>query len=130
MVSVTWDNVGVHKDVKTGEWRPVRIVIIRNHLHILKPNLIIDNIDITKEAQHSFKISNHKLEVGKSENYFCLYLISGHSRATVGFDNLELLEVKIDFVLIQSIKLYHNLAEFGKRALWKKTLSVWNARDV
>ena len=92
MVSVTWDNVGVHRDVRTGEWRPVRVVIIRNHLHVININTIIDR-DIPKKAEHSFKISKYKLEVGKCESYSCLYLISGHSRTTVGFEKLELLEV-------------------------------------
>ena len=95
-----WSNLGVVKDRRTGDWIPVRIIIIRNILHVL--NVINNNIDnetdVTKQQLESatkYKLKQFKLEVGKCQksNYSCLFLVSGFSKVTLGFKSSDLLEV-------------------------------------
>ena len=97
---LAWNNLGVVKDRRTGDWIPVRIIIIRNILHVL--NIINNNInneaDVTKqqlESSTKYKLKQFKLEVGKCQksNYCCLFLVSGFSKVTLGLESSDLLEV-------------------------------------
>ena len=93
--------VCVQKNVRTGHWVRVRIVVGRNILHVTsveKENLAggQDRTRFTSSA--SFNLNDFKLEVGQFtssvHSYYCLYLKSGHSRVTFGFQTIELFEVR------------------------------------
>ena len=50
------------------------------------------------DSSVSFNLNDFKLEVGQFTSsvpsYYCLYLKSGHSRVTFGFETIEQLEVR------------------------------------
>ena len=68
-------------------------VTFRNILHVVNNNA-------TKFDQAaSFKLKNFKLEVGKCSTNYCLYLITGYTKLTFGFDKKDLLEVSFINIL-------------------------------
>ena len=74
-------------------------VTFRNILHVVNNNA-------TKFDQAaSFKLKNFKLEVGKCSTNYCLYLITGYTKLTFGFDKKDLLEVSF-------INILHIILEF------------------
>ena len=98
------DFVCFQRDVRGGSWYRVRLQVGRNKIHVAGDNLLLDQ---STEAQQdkkrfdssvSFKLNDFKLEVGQFTSsvpaYYCLYLKSGHSRVTFGFETIELLEVR------------------------------------
>ena len=107
------------RDVRNGSWYRVRLQVGRNKIHV--------GLDQSTDAQQdkkrfvssvSFKLNDFKLEVGQFTSsvpaYYCLYLKSGHSRVTFGFETIELLEVRrvllltiIDFSLLTLLTLQH-----------------------
>ena len=62
-------------------------VTFRNILHI------VNNNASKFDQAASFKLKNFKLEVGKCSTNYCLYLITGYTKLTFGFDKKDLLEV-------------------------------------
>ena len=98
------DFVCFQRDVRGGSWYRVRLQVGRNKIHVAGDNLLLDQ---STEAQQdkkrfdssvSFKLNDFKLEVGQFTSsvpaYYCLYLKSGHSRVTFGFETIEVLEVR------------------------------------
>ena len=97
-----WSSTCHQRDVRTGQWRQVMVTISRNILHITENNKFSDSEQsIDEEFQtQKYRLRNFKIEVGKciETSYFCLFLISGFSKITFGFEKLELLEVPIIFI--------------------------------
>ena len=94
-----WSSSCHHRDVRTGQWRPVMVTISRNILHITENNKFSDSeqsIDVEIPTQ-KYRLRNFKIEVckGIETSYYCLFLVSGFSKITFGFEKLELLEVPI-----------------------------------
>ena len=74
-------------------------VTFRNILHI------VNNNASKFDQAASFKLKNFKLEVGKCSTNYCLYLITGYTKLTFGFDKKDLLEVSF-------INILHIILEF------------------
>ena len=95
-----WNNLGVVKDRRTGDWIPVRIILIRNILSVIDGVIDInEDNDVTKrqlESATKYKLKQFKLEVGKCQDsiYNCLFLVSGFTKVTLGFKSSDLLEVR------------------------------------
>ena len=83
----------------------MRLQVGRNKIHV--------GLDQSTDAQQdkkrfvssvSFKLNDFKLEVGQFTSsvpaYYCLYLKSGHSRVTFGFETIESLEVRRALLMI------------------------------
>ena len=74
--------------------------IYRNILHITENKYIDDseNSDDKKDPiDNKLRLKNFKIEVGKccESNFFCLFLVTGFTKITFGFEKPELLEVII-----------------------------------
>ena len=108
------DFVCFQRDVRAGSWYRVRLQVGRNKIHVA------GILDQSTEAQEdkkrfessvSFKLNDFKLEVGQFTSsvpaYYCLYLKSGHSRVTFGFETMEVLEVRRVLLLIIIVTLHH-----------------------
>ena len=94
-----WSSSCHQRDVRTGQWRPVMVTISRNILHITENNQFSDSEQSINEEYptQKFRLKNFKIEVGKCSEtkYFCLFLVTGFTKITFGFEELELLEVTI-----------------------------------
>ena len=95
------------RDVRSGSWHPVRLQVGRNKIHVAR--ILDQSTDAQQDKKHfnssvSFKLNDFKLEVGQFTSsvpaYYCLYLKSGHSRVTFGFETIELLEVRRALLMI------------------------------
>ena len=96
-----WDGECKQRDTRTGEWRIKRIVVGRNSLHVVSDDFAVS--DETSRRKGSFNSSvsynlNHfKIEVGKTEvdgnQFFCLFLVSGHTKVAFGFESRKNLQV-------------------------------------
>ena len=100
------------RDVRSGSWQPVRLQVGRNKIHVARASFLDQSTDAQQDKKRfnssvSFKLNDFKLEVGQFTSsvpaYYCLYLKSGHSRVTFGFETMELLEVRR--VLLSIIRL-------------------------
>ena len=104
------DFVCFQRDVRSGSWYRVRLQVGRNKIHVLDQSTEAQQDKKRFVSSVSFKLNDFKLEVGQFTSsvpaYYCLYLKSGHSRVTFGFETIELLEVRrvlliiIDFSLL------------------------------
>ena len=100
------------RDVRASCWYRVRLQVGRTKIHVasLPPGQSTDARQDTKrfDSSVSFKLNDFKLEVGQFTSsvpaYYCLYLKSGHSRVTFGFETIELLEVRrvLLFIIINN----------------------------
>ena len=87
--------VCLQRNVRADLWHRVRLVVGRNVLHVAGD----ERRDKTRfDSSVSFNLNDFKLEVGQFTSsvpsYYCLYLKSGHSRVTFGFETIEQLEVR------------------------------------
>ena len=97
MMGTSWWSSTCHqKDVRTGEWRPVHVTISR--CVIIIKDAAADHVEEAGKGRdkNTYRLKNFKIEVGKcsDSNYFCLFLVTGFTKITFGFEKLELLEVK------------------------------------
>ena len=103
------------RDVRASCWYRVRLQVGRTKIHVasLPPGQSTDARQDTKrfDSSVSFKLNDFKLEVGQFTSsvpaYYCLYLKSGHSRVTFGFETMEVLEVRRVLLLIIIVTLHH-----------------------
>ena len=94
MLTRSWDNVCVHRNIRTGDWDSVKISLNKNNnLLVHQQNQSSEN----KTKKIKFKLNDYKVEVGKKEKLYCLFLISGCVKEIFGFENLQHLEV-IDLI--------------------------------
>ena len=112
------DFVCLQRNVRSGHWVRVRIVLGRNTLHVtsLQQDHGADGQDRTRfTSSASFNLNDFKLEVGQLTSsvpsYYCLYLKSGHSRVTFGFQTIELLEVRTESCYLIGLSSWALLVE-------------------
>ena len=107
-----WDGCAYKRDNRSGRWERKRVVVAKNRiLHVLdQPSLGEEEVPRSKRKQRvsfqasaSFNLSQFKLEVGAVEllsgsdspALYCLFLISGHTRVSFGFDSKASLQVRL-----------------------------------
>ena len=98
-----WDGWCKQRDTRTGEWRDKRIVVGRNSLHVIQDDIGEQNEGRNRKkgfnASVSYNLNQFKMEVGTVElDYYCLFLVSGHTKVVFGFENKLQLQVKIRVV--------------------------------
>lgn len=96
-VSGWWSGSCQQRDVRTGWWRPVTLTISRGILLITENNNKYEKSIGDEEPTNKYRLKNFKIEVGKCSEtkFFCLFLVTGFTKITFGFEKLELLEVPI-----------------------------------
>ena len=96
-VSGWWTGSCQQRDVRTGWWRPVTLTISRSILLITENNNKYEKSIGDEEPTNKYRLKNFKIEVGKCSEtkFFCLFLVTGFTKITFGFEKLELLEVPI-----------------------------------
>ena len=96
-----WDGLCKQRDARTGEWKTKRIVVGRNSLHVVSDGIAVNDGKITKKgsfsASVSYNLNQFKMEVGSMEldtlEYYCLFLVSGHTKVSFAFDTKLQLQV-------------------------------------
>ena len=96
-VSGWWSGSCQQRDVRTGQWRPVTLTISRSILLITENNNKYEKSIGDEEPTNKHRLKNFKIEVGNCSEtkFFCLFLVTGFTKITFGFEKLELLEVPI-----------------------------------
>ena len=100
-----WDGLCKQRDNRTGDWKSKRIVVGRNALHVVSDEIVNSEAKRTKkgsfDASVSFNLNQFKMEVGSMESesivYYCLFLVSGHSKVSFGFETKLELQVSIQY---------------------------------
>ena len=103
-----WDGVCEQKDLKNGSWNSKRIVIGRSSLHVVSDDEVNPETENERKRRKkgsfnssvSYNLNMFKMEVGFMEannvkgGYYCLFLVSGHTKVTFGFLTKIELQVK------------------------------------
>ena len=97
-----WDGLCRQRDTRTGEWKTKRIVVGRNALHVVSDDIAVRDGKISKKgsfnASVSYNLNQFKMEVGSLEldtvENYCLFLVSGHTKVSFGFDSKPELQVQ------------------------------------
>ena len=97
-VSGWWSSSCHQRDVRTGQWRPVMLTISRGMLLITENDNKNEKSIGDEEPTNKYRLKNFKIEVGKCNltKFFCLFLVTGFTKITFGFEQLELLEVSTE----------------------------------
>ena len=110
-----WDGCAYKRDNRSGRWERKRVVVAKSRvLHVLddQPPPAADEeghsqlkrkLRISFHASASFNLNQFKLEVGAVEllpgahslALYCLFLISGHTKVSFGFDSKASLQVRL-----------------------------------
>ena len=110
-----WDGRAYKRDNRSGRWERKRVVVAKSRvLHVLddQPPPAADEeghsqlkrkLRISFHASASFNLNQFKLEVGAVEllpdadslALYCLFLISGHTKVSFGFDSKASLQVRL-----------------------------------
>ena len=111
-----WDGRAYKRDNRSGRWERKRVVVAKSRvLHVLddQPLPAADEeghhgqskrkLRISFHASASFNLNLFKLEVGAVElvpdanslALYCLFLISGHTKVSFGFDSKASLQVRL-----------------------------------
>ena len=105
-----WDGCAYKRDNRSGRWERKRVVVAKSRvLHVLdqptpeQEGQSKKKLRISFHASASFNLNQFKLEVGAVElvpgahslALFCLFLISGHTKVSFGFDSKASLQVRL-----------------------------------
>ena len=107
-----WDGSAYKRDNRSGRWEKKRVVVAKSRvLHVLdQPPADEEGRAQSKgkprvsfHASASFNLNQFKLEVGAVElvpdadslALYCLFLISGHTKVSFGFDSKASLQVRL-----------------------------------
>merc|ERR1711976_604547 len=104
-----WDRCCLLLNRRSGDWNHVRTIIHRRHL--LYVSTCTDQecdqfvsshgTQTTKLViERKFRLKDYKLRVGKcNDEHFCLFLITGYVKVTLGFECLDLLKDLAEILL-------------------------------
>ena len=108
-----WDGCAYKRDNRSGRWERKRVVVAKSRvLHVLDQPPAADEEGyaqskrkqrVSFHASASFNLNQFKLEVGAVElvpdadslALYCLFLISGHTKVSFGFDSKASLQVRL-----------------------------------
>ena len=105
-----WDGCAYKRDNRSGRWERKRVVVAKSRvLHVLdqptpdQEGQSKKKLRISFHASASFNLNQFKLEVGAVElvpgahslALYCLFLISGHTKVSFGFDSKASLQVRL-----------------------------------
>ena len=105
-----WDGCAYKRDNRSGRWERKRVVVAKSRvLHVLdqptpeEEGQSKKKLRISFHASASFNLNQFKLEVGAVElvpgahslALYCLFLISGHTKVSFGFDSKASLQVRL-----------------------------------
>ena len=105
-----WDGCAYKRDNRSGRWERKRVVVAKSRvLHVLdqptpeEEGQLKKKLRISFHASASFNLNQFKLEVGAVElvpgahslALYCLFLISGHTKVSFGFDSKASLQVRL-----------------------------------
>ena len=106
-----WDGCAYKRDNRSGRWERKRVVVAKSRvLHVLdqptpenQEGQSKKKLRISFHASASFNLNQFKLEVGAVElvpgadslALYCLFLISGHTKVSFGFDSKAALQVRL-----------------------------------
>lgn len=105
-----WDGSAYKRDNRSGRWERKRVLVAKSRvLHVLDDPLVSSEegqakrkLRLAFHASASFNLNQFKLEVGAVELVpsadsivlYCLFLISGHTKVSFGFDSKASLQVR------------------------------------
>ena len=107
-----WDGSAYKRDNRSGRWERKRVVVAKSRvLHVLDQPPADEEghaqskgkLRVSFHASTSFNLNQFKLEVGAVElvpdadslALYCLFLISGHTKVSFGFDSKASLQVRL-----------------------------------